>query len=59
MVSVYVYWYQKKSKKEEYNNIIEATELIKTIFQKVYTYLLESHEGFFTIKITYRIMGSD
>ncbi|BCD02777.1 glutathionylspermidine synthase (plasmid) [Bacillus cereus] len=41
----------KRIKKEEYNNIIEATELVKIIFQKVYKYLLESHEGFLQLKL--------
>ncbi|MFE7998030.1 glutathionylspermidine synthase, partial [Bacillus cereus] len=41
----------KRIRKEEYNNIIEATELVKIIFQKVYKYLLESHEGFLQLKL--------
>ncbi|EOO70477.1 hypothetical protein IIC_04607 [Bacillus cereus VD021] len=41
----------KRIKKEEYNNITGATELVKNIFQKVYKYLLESDEGFLQLKL--------
>ncbi|WP_163147413.1 glutathionylspermidine synthase family protein [Bacillus paranthracis] len=41
----------KKIKKEEYYDIIEATDLVKTIFQRIYDYLLESYEGFLQLKL--------
>lgn len=40
-----------KIKKEEYYDIIEATDLVKTIFQRIYEYLLESYEGFLQLKL--------
>lgn len=41
----------KKIKKEEYYDIIKATDLVKTIFQRIYEYLLESYEGFLQLKL--------
>ncbi|PFK18057.1 glutathionylspermidine synthase family protein [Bacillus cereus] len=41
----------KRIKKEEYYDIIEATNLVKTIFQRIYEYLLESYEGFLQLKL--------
>ncbi|EJR05452.1 hypothetical protein II7_05379 [Bacillus cereus MSX-A12] len=40
-----------KIKKGEYYDIIEATNLVKTIFQRIYEYLLESYEGFLQLKL--------
>ncbi|EJR25897.1 MULTISPECIES: glutathionylspermidine synthase family protein [Bacillus cereus group] len=41
----------KRIKKEEYYDIIEATNLVKIIFQRIYEYLLESYEGFLQLKL--------
>ncbi|MES9784002.1 glutathionylspermidine synthase family protein [Bacillus thuringiensis] len=41
----------KKINKKEYYDIIEATDLVKTIFQRIYEYLLESYEGFLQLKL--------
>lgn len=41
----------KKINKKEYYDIIEATDLVKTIFQRIYEYLLKSYEGFLQLKL--------
>lgn len=41
----------KKINKKEYYDIIKATDLVKTIFQRIYEYLLESYEGFLQLKL--------
>ncbi|MDA2230960.1 glutathionylspermidine synthase family protein [Bacillus cereus group sp. Bc227] len=41
----------KKINKREYYDIIEATDLVKTIFQRIYEYLLKSYEGFLQLKL--------
>ncbi|NRQ71809.1 glutathionylspermidine synthase family protein [Bacillus cereus] len=41
----------KEINKKEYYDIIEATDLVKTIFQRIYEYLLESYEGFLQLKL--------
>ncbi|OPD43750.1 glutathionylspermidine synthase [Bacillus cereus] len=40
-----------KINKKEYYDIIEATDLVKTIFQRIYEYLLKSYEGFLQLKL--------
>ncbi|MDR5025380.1 glutathionylspermidine synthase family protein [Bacillus thuringiensis] len=41
----------QKIKKEEYNDITEATNKVKLVFQRIYEFLLESHEGFLQLKL--------
>ncbi|PEW74444.1 glutathionylspermidine synthase [Bacillus thuringiensis] len=40
-----------KINKNKYYDIIEATDLVKTIFQRIYEYLLKSYEGFLQLKL--------